>query len=47
MSPLAAVVVALAAWLVIGVAGLVRPRNLVVVRILFPLGAAVGVVLAR
>jgi formate hydrogenlyase subunit 3/multisubunit Na+/H+ antiporter MnhD subunit len=46
MLPLDAVVATLAAWLVIGLAGLVRPRNLVAVRILFPLGAAVGVALA-
>ena len=45
-SPLLATVVAIAAWLVIGALGLVRPRSLRVVRVLFPVGAAVGVALA-
>jgi formate hydrogenlyase subunit 3/multisubunit Na+/H+ antiporter MnhD subunit len=45
-SPLFATVVAIAAWLVIGALGLVRPRKLRIVRVLFPVGAAVGVALA-
>jgi formate hydrogenlyase subunit 3/multisubunit Na+/H+ antiporter MnhD subunit len=45
-SPLTAIAVAIAAWLAIGLAGLVRPRRLRVVRVLFPIGAAVGVALA-
>ena len=45
-SPLLATVVATAAWLAIGALGLVRPRSLRVVRMLFPAGAAVGVALA-
>jgi len=46
MTPLAAIVAALVAWLAIGAAGLVRPRNLAVVRLLFPLGAGVAIALA-
>ena len=45
-SPLLATVLAISAWLVIGALGLVRPRRLRVVRVLFPAGAAVGVALA-
>ena len=45
-SPLTLIIVAIAAWLSIGALGLVRPRDLRVVRNLFPLGAAVGVLLA-
>ncbi|MBS0326894.1 MAG: hydrogenase 4 subunit B, partial [Proteobacteria bacterium] len=46
MTPLAAVVGALVAWLAIGAAGVVRPRDVAVVRVLFPLGAGVAIVLA-
>ena len=45
-SPLALIGIAASAWLAIGAAGLVRPRSLRAVRRLFPLGAAVGVILA-
>jgi hydrogenase-4 component B len=45
-SPLALIAGAIAAWLAIGALGLVRPRNLRVVRTLFPVGAVVGVALA-
>ena len=45
-SPLALIAAAIAAWLAIGTLGLVRPRDLRVVRVLFPAGAAVGIALA-
>jgi len=45
-SPLAWIGVALAAWIAIGATGLVRPRSLTLVRVLFPLGAAVAIMLA-
>ena len=45
-SPLALIAAAVAAWLAIGALGLVRPRDLRVVRVLFPAGAAVGIALA-
>jgi formate hydrogenlyase subunit 3/multisubunit Na+/H+ antiporter MnhD subunit len=45
-SPLGATVIAIAAWLAIGALGLVRPRDLRVVRVLFPAGAIVAVALA-
>jgi formate hydrogenlyase subunit 3/multisubunit Na+/H+ antiporter MnhD subunit len=45
-SPLALVTAAIVAWLVIGGAGIVQPRNLRVVRLLFILGAAVAVAVA-
>jgi formate hydrogenlyase subunit 3/multisubunit Na+/H+ antiporter MnhD subunit len=46
MSPLAAIVVAIAAWLAIGVLCIAKPRDLRVVRVLFPAGAIVGLVVA-
>jgi hydrogenase-4 component B len=46
VTPLTAIAAAIAAWLVIGALGLARPRSLRAVRVLFPLGAAVGVLLA-
>ncbi|MFI4888573.1 MAG: hydrogenase 4 subunit B, partial [Burkholderiales bacterium] len=46
MTPLTAIAGAIAAWLVIGALGLARPRSLRAVRVLFPLGAAVAVVVA-
>jgi len=46
VAPLTAIAVAIAAWLVIGALGLARPRSLRAVRVLFPLGAAVAVVVA-
>ncbi|HET6802281.1 MAG: hydrogenase 4 subunit B [Betaproteobacteria bacterium] len=45
-SPLALITAAIAAWLAIGVAGILKPRSLRVVRVLFPIGAAVAVFLA-
>ncbi|MEO9163123.1 MAG: hydrogenase 4 subunit B [Casimicrobiaceae bacterium] len=45
LTPLTAIAVAIASWLVIGALGLAQPRNLRVVRVLFPVGAAVAVVL--
>jgi formate hydrogenlyase subunit 3/multisubunit Na+/H+ antiporter MnhD subunit len=46
-SPLDACAALLAAWVIIGLAGLIRPRSLRFAgRTLFPLGAAVGVALA-
>ena len=46
-SPLAACLALLAGWTVVGVAGLLRPTNVVFVgRVLFPLGALIGAVLA-
>ena len=46
-TPLSLVVAAIAAWLVIGALGLVRPRNLrFISRVLFPAGAAVALALA-
>ena len=42
-SPLALLTAAIVAWLAIGGAGIVRPRNLRVVRFLFVLGALVAV----
>ena len=44
-SPLIAIALAIAAWLAIGALGLVRPRRLRVVRVLFPIGSAIGVAL--
>ena len=38
-SPLALITAAIVAWLLIGGAGIVQPRNLRVVRLLFMLGA--------
>jgi hydrogenase-4 component B len=46
VTPLTAIAAAIAAWLVIGALALARPRSLRAVRVLFPLGAAVGVLLA-
>jgi len=46
MSPLPAIVIAIAAWLAIGVLCIAKPRDLRVVRVLFPAGAIVGVVIA-
>jgi hydrogenase-4 component B len=46
VTPLTAITAAIAAWLVIGALGLARPRSLRAVRVLFPLGAAVAVVVA-
>jgi formate hydrogenlyase subunit 3/multisubunit Na+/H+ antiporter MnhD subunit len=46
MAPLPALVVAIAAWLAIGVACMARPRDVRLVRILFPAGAVVGALLA-
>ena len=46
VSPLALIGVAVAAWLAIGAAGLVRPRALPLVRTLFPLGALIGLFIA-
>ena len=43
---LAMIATAIAAWLAIGALGLIRPRNLRIVRVLFPLGAAVALALA-
>ena len=45
-SPLALITAAIVAWLVIGGAGIVQPRNLRVVRLLFMLGALVAVAVA-
>jgi formate hydrogenlyase subunit 3/multisubunit Na+/H+ antiporter MnhD subunit len=46
-SPLAACLALLAGWAVVGAAGLLRPANVVFVgRVLFPLGALIGAVLA-
>ena len=45
-SPLALITAAIVAWLVIGGAGIVQPRNLRVVRLLFMLGALVAFVVA-
>ena len=46
-SPLAACLALLAGWAVVGAAGLLRPANVVFVgRVLFPLGAVIGAVLA-
>ncbi len=46
-TPLELIGVAIAAWIAIGAAGLVRPRNLrFVSRVLFPAGAAVALVVA-
>jgi hydrogenase-4 component B len=46
VTPLTAIAAAIAAWLVIGVLGLARPRNLRTVRVLFSLGAIVAVAVA-
>ncbi len=47
LAPLSFVIAATAAWLAIGLAGLVRPRHLPFIsRALFPIGAAIGIVLA-
>jgi formate hydrogenlyase subunit 3/multisubunit Na+/H+ antiporter MnhD subunit len=46
MTPLPALVVAITLWLAIGAACIVRPRDLRVVRVLFPAGAVVGAALA-
>lgn len=45
-SPLTLTTVAIFAWIAIGALGIVQPRNLRVVRMLFPAGACVGVALA-
>jgi hydrogenase-4 component B len=45
-SPLAASLVLLAAWGLIGLAGLARPSSVALVRTLFPLGALCGLLLA-
>src|SRR6185369_5248107 len=45
-TPLSLVLAAIAAWLALGTLGLVRARSLTFVRVLFPVGAAVGVALA-
>ena len=45
-SPLALITSAIVAWLVIGGAGIVQPRNLRVVRLLFMLGALVALIVA-
>ena len=45
-SPLALITAAIVAWLVIGGAGIVQPRNLRVVRLLFIVGAAVALAVA-
>ena len=45
-SPLALITAAIVAWLAIGGAGIVRPRNLRVVRFLFVLGALVAIVVS-
>jgi formate hydrogenlyase subunit 3/multisubunit Na+/H+ antiporter MnhD subunit len=45
-SALTLIIAAIVAWLVIGALGLVRPRSLRVVRVLFPIGAAIGIALA-
>ena len=44
--PLTAIIAAIAVWLVIGTLGLVWPRDLRVVRALFPAGAIVAVAVA-
>jgi hydrogenase-4 component B len=46
VTPLTAIAAAIAAWLVIGVLGLARPRNLRTVRVLFSFGAIVAVAVA-
>ena len=46
MSPLPAIVGAIAAWLAIGALCIAKPRDLRVVRVLFPAGAIVGLVVA-
>jgi len=47
VAPLSLVIAAIVAWLAIGAAGLVRPRNLrFVSRALFPAGGLVGFALA-
>ncbi|HKU87163.1 MAG TPA: hydrogenase 4 subunit B [Casimicrobiaceae bacterium] len=45
-SPLALITAAIVAWLAIGGAGIVQPRNLRVVRLLFVIGAAVALAVA-
>ena len=45
-TPLGALVVAIVAWLAIGAVGLVRPRDLRMVQLLFPAGAAVALAVA-
>jgi hydrogenase-4 component B len=46
-SPLAACLALLAGWAVVGAAGLLRPASVMFVgRVLFPLGAVIGAVLA-
>ena len=45
-SPLGLVTAAIAAWVIIGAAGLLRPRDLRIVRVLFPIGSVVGLALA-
>ena len=45
-SPLELITAAIVAWLVIGGAGIVQPRNLRVVRLLFMLGALVALIVA-
>ncbi len=46
VSPLSLVVVAALAWLTIGALGLVQPRNLRIVQLLFPVGGAIAAALA-
>jgi hydrogenase-4 component B len=45
-TPLGAVVIAIVAWLAIGAVGLLRPRDLRMVQVLFPAGAAVALAVA-
>jgi Ni,Fe-hydrogenase III small subunit len=45
-SPLSACLALSALWVVLGLSGLLRPRSLGLVRVLFPLGALCGVTLA-
>jgi len=46
VSPLSLIVAAAVAWLTIGALGLVQPRNLRIVRLLFPTGGALALALA-
>jgi formate hydrogenlyase subunit 3/multisubunit Na+/H+ antiporter MnhD subunit len=46
MPALSAIVVAIAAWLAIGVLCIAKPRDLRIVRVLFPAGAIVGLLVA-
>src|SRR6185312_3216952 len=45
-SPLSACLTLCTLWVVLGLCGLVRPRSLLLVRVLFPLGALLGLALA-